>query len=219
MATTTTTTTTTAAAESGAVSTVTTTVCTPGPSPSNAPEIDPNSPLVVYNWPMMGRCGAQFLMLEHAGIEYKHVGLDLEQDFNELLGLCTTFGGKTGNFALPIIVDNGMILSQSYAQCIYIGRKAGLEAGSYCQFKAMQMLADIDDWLLNNFKPGIPTLTSTEALKTFLEGSDGQPARFANFASAIEFNIEGDFTFGAEPSCVDFFLVRMPTPAGARWCD
>lgn len=43
-----------------------------------------------------------------------------------------------------------MILSQSYAQCIYIGRKAGLETGSFCQFKAMQMLADIDDWLLNN---------------------------------------------------------------------
>ena len=37
-----------------------------------------------------------------------------------------------------------MILSQSYTQCIYIGRKAGLEPDGFCQFKAMQMLADID---------------------------------------------------------------------------
>ena len=103
-----------------------------------------------------------------------------------------------------------MILSQSYTQCIYIGRKAGLEPDGFCQFKAMQMLADIDDWLTNNFKPESPkTLTSSEYLKGFLEGKDGKPGRFAMYATMVEFNITGDFVFGAEPSCVDFFLANQ----------
>merc|ERR1711990_1257713 len=74
----------------------------------------------------------------------------------------------------------------------------------------MQMLADIDDWLLNNFKPdNCKTLTSSEHLKGFLEGSGDTPGRFAAYATMVEFNITGDFVFGAEPSCVDFFLAHQ----------
>jgi hypothetical protein len=54
------------------------------------------------------------------------------------------------------------------------------------------MLADIDDWLLNNFKPeNSKTLTDSTYLQTFLEGVDGAPGRFANYATMVEFNIEG----------------------------
>ena len=200
-----TTTTTTTATGGGTTTTATTTITTPSVHKQAAAAIDPKSPLVIYNWPMMGRCGAQFLMLDHAGIDYEHI-----ESLEELLKVCSVFGAKTGNFAPPIIVDGGMVLSQSYSQCIYVGRKAGLEPGSFCQFKAMQMLADIDDWLLNNFKPENPkTLTSSEYLKTFLEGADGKPGRFSAYAAMVEFNIAGDFTFGAEPSCVDFFLANQ----------
>ena len=40
---------------------------------------------------MLGRCGAQFLMMDHAGIKYKHV-----TDFEEIAAKCSAFGGKTG---------------------------------------------------------------------------------------------------------------------------
>jgi glutathione S-transferase len=154
---------------------------------------------------MMGRCGAQFLMLDYAGLKYEH-----KESLEEIISVSSVFGAQTGNFAPPVIVDGDMILSQSYSQCIYIGRKAGLEPGSFCQFKAMQMLADIDDWLTNNFKPeNSKTLTSSQYLKTFLEGADGNPGRFAAYATMVEFNITGGFVFGAEPSCVDFFLANQ----------
>jgi hypothetical protein len=205
-----TTTTTTTTTGEGATTTATTTISTPEAADSEqaaAAAIDPKSPLVIYNWPMMGRCGAQFLMLDHAGIEYEHI-----ESLEELLKVCSVFGAQTGNFAPPIMVDqgSGMTLSQSYSQCIYVGKKAGLEPAGFCGYKAMQMLADIDDWLTNNFKPENPkTLTDSAYLKTFLEGADGKPGRFAAYATMVEFNIAGDFTFGAEPSCVDFFLTNQ----------
>jgi glutathione S-transferase len=154
----------------------------------------------------MGRFGAQFLMLDYAGIEYEHI-----ESLEGIVAVSSAFGAQTGNFAPPIIVDGDMApLSQSYSQCIYIGRKAGLEPAGFCQFKATQMLADIDDWLLNNFKPeNSKTLTDSTYLQTFLEGVDGAPGRFANYATMVEFNIEGDFVFGGEPCCVDFFLANQ----------
>ena len=170
-----------------------------------AQSTDPASPLVIYNWPMMGRCGAQFLMLDHAGIKYEHI-----ESLEGMIEVSSVFGAQTGNFAPPVIVDGDKIMSQSYSQCIYIGRKAGLEPAGFCQFKAMQMLADIDDWLTNNFKPeNSKTLTSSEYLKEFLEGKDGKPGRFAMYATMVEFNITGEFVFGSKPSCVDFFLANQ----------
>jgi hypothetical protein len=72
---------------------------------------------------MMGRFGAQFLMLDYAGIEYEHI-----ESLEGIVAVSSVFGAQTGNFAPPIIVDGDMgPLSQSYSQCIYIGRKAGLE--------------------------------------------------------------------------------------------
>jgi glutathione S-transferase len=200
MSTTSTTTTSTTTDGSGTTTTVTTTV-----SAVPAATIDATSPLVVYNWPMMGRFGAQFLMLDHVGIKYEHI-----ETLEGIISVSSVFGAQTGNFAPPNIVDGDMILSQSYSQCIYIGRKAGLEPAGFCEFKAMQMMADIDDWLLNNFKPEkTETLTDSKYLKTFLEGEDGKPGRFAAYATMVEFNIEGDFVFGAEPCCVDFFLTNQ----------
>jgi hypothetical protein len=183
----TTTTTTTLTAPGGTTTTTATTTVPDEVVPPSGGGSGSGGPIVVYNWPMLGRFGAQFLMMDHAGIEYEHI-----EEFDQLAAKCTAFGGKVGNVAPPILVDGSMALSQSYAQSIYIGRKAGLETGNFCEFKAMQMLADIDDWLLNNFKPGIQTLTSTDFLQTFCAPG----GRWSVMASAIELNIEGGFTFG-----------------------
>ena len=40
-----------------------------------------------------------------------------------------------GTVAPPVIIDGDLTISQSYAQNIYIGRKAGLETGTYCQVR------------------------------------------------------------------------------------
>jgi len=213
------TTTVTSAEASGVTTTVTTTEATPEAAASQAPSssagtIDASSAVTVINWPMQGRFGAQYLMMDHAGIKYTD-----KTEFEDIAGVTTAFGATgVGTVAPPVIIDGDLTISQSYAQNIYIGRKAGLETGTYCQFKATQMLADIDDWLLNNFKPGAQTLTSSEFLKTFMEGAAQDPktpdtppakSRWAVFAEAIEFNISGPYTFGSEPTCVDFFLCNQ----------
>ena len=92
------TTTVTSAGASGVVTTQTTTQATPEPTtvkcesaaPATADKAEA-SPLVVYNWPMMGRFGAQFLMLDHAGIKYEHI-----ESLDEIISVSSVFGAKTG---------------------------------------------------------------------------------------------------------------------------
>ena len=55
-------------------------------------------------------------MMDHAGIKYEHI-----EEFDQLAARCTAFGGKSSNVAPPVIVDGDTVLSQSYAQSIYIG--------------------------------------------------------------------------------------------------
>ena len=92
------TTTVTSVCASGVVATQTTTQATPEPTtvkcesaaPATADKAEA-SPLVVYNWPMMGRFGAQFLMLDHAGIKYEHI-----ESLDEIISVSSVFGAKTG---------------------------------------------------------------------------------------------------------------------------
>ena len=76
---------------------------------------------MIYNWPMMGRCGAQFLMLDYAGLKYEH-----KESLEEIISVSSVFGAQTGNFAPPVIVDGDMILSQSYSSAFTSGGRLGL---------------------------------------------------------------------------------------------
>mgnify|MGYP006901903770 CR=1 FL=1 len=99
------TTTVTSACASGVVTTETITQATPekastakqseSAAPASAPAAAEKSasPLVVYNWPMMGRFGAQFLMLDHAGIEYEHI-----ESLEKIVEVGSAFGAKTGEW-------------------------------------------------------------------------------------------------------------------------
>ena len=152
-------------------------------------------PIVNY-WPMRGRAGSVFLMLDYAGIEYEH-----KSEFSELATLCSAFGAATDTFAPPIVQDGDKIYSQSTACAVWAGRKAGLAEG-VDDIKAMQILVDIIDVMEGGIDGAIQK--GSNEFKEFLEGE-----RLGKLLGNLERGIKGTYWFGNSPTYVDFFWTNI----------
>lgn len=153
-----------------------------------------NDVVKIYYWPMHGRAGALFRMLEHAGIKYEHIS-----DFQAIASKGSAWKGSGKTFAPPIVVDGKYEISQSTATCLYIGKKAGLIPKGFDECKANQYMGDIVDVFENNLGK---SNEDGATLKAFLTGE-----RWEKLMSNIERSIMGPYYFGGEPSAVDFFLL------------
>ena len=149
--------------------------------------------LKVYYWPMLARGAPLVRMLEHTGTAYEYIS-----DPSRFAEVCSNKGAQGNCFAPPVIVDGDTIISQSTAATAYLGNKLGLTPPGFDQFKAMQFMADIVDTFEGNLGKHNE---QGPALKKFLEGD-----RFKALMGNLERGIVGPYYFGAEPSCVDFFL-------------
>ena len=149
--------------------------------------------LKVYYWPMLARGAPLVRMLEHTGTAYEYIS-----DPSRFAEVCSNKGAQGNCFAPPVIVDGDTIISQSTAATAYLGNKLGLTPPGFDQFKAMQFMADIVDTFEGNLGKHNE---QGPALKKFLEGD-----RFQALMGNLERGIVGPYYFGAEPSCVDFFL-------------
>ena len=73
-------------------------------------------------------------MLEHTGTPYEYVS-----DKAKMAEYASAWGSTAGDtFAPPILVDGDVVVSQSIATCLYLGKKLGLEPPGYDVYKAMQ---------------------------------------------------------------------------------
>lgn len=164
--------------------------------------------LKVYYWPMAGRAGSVFRMLEHSGIPYEH-----KSTYPEIAEMASAFGAATDTFAPPIIVDGDITVSQSTACSIYVGQKCNLcPPEGVNGAKVFQYMADLVDFYENGL--GAAKDKGGAELKKFLEGS-----RFQAFTANIERAIQGPFYFGESPCYVDFFLCALHDWACATFLD
>ena len=149
------------------------------------------SEITVFYWGMLGRQAPIIRILEHTKTAYTHVSDPSQFPLGK-------FGAASGCFAPPALKNGDYLISQSTAATLYAGKLCNLEPANFDACKAMQHMSDIVDTfegnLGNNNEHG-PTL------KTFLEGE-----RWTSLMTNLENGIVGPFYFGAEPSCVDFFL-------------
>jgi len=159
--------------------------------------------LKVYYWPMLARGAPLVRMLEHTGTPYEYISEAPK------MGEVGSFRAGAGDvFAPPIVVDGDFVLSQSVATAMYIGKKCDLTPPGFQEFKAVQYMLDIVDVFENGFGKNNE---QGPTLKKYLEGE-----RWPKLMGNLERGIQGPFYFGAEPSCVDFFLLghldwREPT--------
>jgi len=107
-------------------------------APSRVTDVEP---LTVYYWPMWGRAGHVFWMLDEAEYPYVHVS-----DKEHIAEVASAFGAMNDTFAPPIVKDGDFLLSQSVALAIYLGEKLGFDHGVPDNFKAMQHLSDLLDF-------------------------------------------------------------------------
>jgi len=154
------------------------------------------SKIKVYYWPFLARGASLIRMLEHTGTPYEYIS-----DKAEMAKYCSAFGAEEfDTFAPPVVVDGDMVVGQSIASCLYLGKKLGLTPAAYNEYKAMQSCSDIVDVFEGNLgkkNEDGPTL------KEFLEGS-----RWKALMCNLERGIAGPFYFGDSPSAVDFFLLQ-----------
>jgi len=149
---------------------------------------------VVY-WPFLVRGGSLVRMLEHTGTPYEYVS-----DKAEFAKLCTAFGADATTFAPPVIIDGDVVVSQSVATCLYLGKKLGFTPAGFDEFRAIQFCLDIID----TFEGGLGKNNEQgETLKAWLAGE-----RWAKLMGNIERSIKGPYYFGDEPCAVDFFLLQ-----------
>ena len=159
--------------------------------------------LTVYYWPMKGRAGSVIRILRAAGVPFTH-----KSEFSEIAGVGGAFGAKdTTCFAPPIVVNGDVMVSQSTAACMYVGRLCGFDEGMD-EDKAPQLMSDLIDTFENGI--GKAAMEGGAALKIFLEGKgDGKPSRFAMLMGNLERNVKGPFFFGSKPTPVDFMLTAL----------
>lgn len=153
----------------------------------------PDAKILVYYWPVLGRAGALFRMLNEAKVPYEHRGGTDD-------AVCASFGGNTGIFAPPAVVDGDFSLSQSTACALYIGTKCGFVPDSLNPFLAAKYMADIVDFFELNLGK------NNENGKDFYKFMEG--GRFEKMVASMERNIVGPYYFGKEKSYVDFFLAQ-----------
>jgi len=148
----------------------------------------------VYYWPLLGRGAPIFRLLEYKGVDYEWIS-----DKAKMAEICSAFGAdKYDTFAPPVVVDGDYVINQSTAATYYLGKKLGMEPAGFDSAKAFQHLATVVDI----FEGGLAGSNGNgPTLKKFLEGG-----RWASLMANLERGIQGPFYFGAEPSCVDFFL-------------
>ena len=102
-------------------------------------------------------------MLEHTGTPYEYVS-----DKAKMAEYASAWGSTAGDtFAPPILVDGDVVVSQSIATCLYLGKKLGLEPPGYDVYKAMQYCTDIVDTFEGNLGKNNE---DGATLKAFLEG-------------------------------------------------
>lgn len=103
---------------------------------ANTPSSDNSTTsLTVMYWPMMGRAGAIFRMLEEAGIAYDH-----ESEFSAVAAVSSLFGGESATCAPPIVIDSTTSVSQSTATAKFIGQKVGMVPPTELQIFGDQMV-------------------------------------------------------------------------------
>lgn len=154
--------------------------------------------------------------------------------------MASEFGTEGTTFSPPIVVDNGVVLSQRIPICVHIGRRCGFTPPEVDEVKALQYMHDI----LDLFERGLEHAASiggAAGLLSFLRGDTSTssaagvadpdacsassaaaiptPSRFRALAGTIERQIKGPFYFGTAPTYVDFFLVQCLDRAGAWALD
>jgi len=166
--------------------------------PSTTQLIDPSrsGPIKVYYWPFLGRGASLVRMLEHTGTDYEY-----HSDRDVMSKVCSVWDGDADTFAPPVVVDGDIIISQSTAACLYVGKAVGLTPPNFSECKAVQFLMDIVDV----FEGGLGKNNEEgPVLKKWLEGD-----RWRKLLTNLERGIQGPFYFGSEPCCVDFFLAAQ----------
>ena len=155
--------------------------------------------LTVYYWPMKGRAGSVIRILRAAGVPFTH-----KSEFSEIAGVGGAFGAKdTTCFAPPIVVNGDVMVSQSTAACMYVGRLCGFDEGMD-EDKAPQLMNDLVDTFENGI--GKAAMEGGAALKIFLEGKgDGKPSRFAMLMGNLERNVKGPIFFGSTQTFTSLF--------------
>lgn len=175
-------------------------------APSRVTDVEP---LTVYYWPMWGRAGHVFWMLDEAEYPYVHVS-----DKEHIAEVASAFGAMNDTFAPPIVKDGDFLLSQSVALAIYLGEKLGFDHGVPDNFKAMQHLSD----LLDFFNEAGKAATTPQLLHEFVDGAFFG-ARFDNWVGNIERSIVGPYYYGEEITYVDFFMANCVEWAHNRVFD
>jgi glutathione S-transferase len=75
--------------------------------------------LKLYDNPISGNCYKVRLLLNHLGIEYERITIDIFKDENKTL----EFGKLNPNQKLPVIEDNNFLMWESNAILLYLGKK------------------------------------------------------------------------------------------------
>jgi hypothetical protein len=194
--------------------------------------------VTIYYWPFLARAAALIRMCDEVpNAKCPHVS-----ELSELERVTSAAGRgingdqKTDTFAPPVLLDhrNGLLISQSVAATMYLGKQLGFEAPIPNIYKAVQYVSAprqclpetiLDFALPMSMRAMWCLLTSqlndladlngeTYALEKLTEASKW-PAFFAKggrlhaWLGTIERSIVGPFYFGSERSYVDFYLLQV----------
>jgi len=166
-----------------------------------------SSGMTIYYWNYLGRAAAAIRMCDAAGVELTHVS-----DFETMLSVMSARGMSYEQteqpipsahdvFAPPILSDgDGMLLGQSVAIQLYLGEKLGFDEGVPSTAKAVQHMADLNDFLGEVFGK----YHDMRALREFNEAS-----RFKAWMGNIERSILGPYYYGARLTYVDFYFLMV----------
>ena len=157
----------------------------------------------IYYWPYLGRSAGAVRMCDAAGIVLPHIS-----DKDKVMKVVSARGQSyeqattdptTDVFAPPILYDGDMLLSQSVAIQLYLGEKLGFDKGIPSTAKAVQHMADLNDFLGEVFD----NFYDMAAMRKFNE------ERFGAWVGCLDRSITGPFFYGTSVTYVDFYFLMV----------